>query len=83
MTHRKRLSSLAIIAVLSLVLTSLVSSPAHAGKNKTRGKVDYGVTSWAAGTAGYSIDGKASGRTSAPPPMCRWAPGVTRRAPTW
>jgi hypothetical protein len=62
MTHRSRLSSLALIAVLSLVLTSLVSSPAHAGKDRTKGRVNYGVTSWTAGTTGYAIKGKASGR---------------------
>ena len=62
MTPRSRLSSLALIAVLSLVLSSLVvSSPAQAALQKTRGKVDYGVTSWVAGTAGYFIKGKASG----------------------
>ncbi|CAA9390311.1 MAG: hypothetical protein AVDCRST_MAG60-1494 [uncultured Nocardioides sp.] len=62
MTRRSRFSSLAIVAVLSLVLTSFVGSPAHAGKARTKGKVDYGVTSWTAGTAGYAIAGKASGR---------------------
>lgn len=62
MTHRKRFSTLAVVAVLSLVLTSFVGSPAYAGKKKTKGRVDYGVTSWTAGTSGYAIKGKASGR---------------------
>jgi len=62
MTRRSRFSTLALIAVLSLVLTSFVSSPAHAGKNRTKGKVNYGVTSWTALTSGYAIKGKASGR---------------------
>ena len=62
MTHRKRFSTLAVVAVLSLVLTSFVGSPANAAKKRTKGKVSYGVSSWTAGTAGYSIKGKASGR---------------------
>ena len=62
MTHRKRFSTLAVVAVLSLVLTSFVGPPAYAGKQKTKGKVDYGVSSWTAGTSGYAILGRASGR---------------------
>lgn len=62
MTHRKRLSALALVAVLSLVLTSFVGTPAHAGKARTKGKVSYGTTSWTAGASGYAIKGKASGR---------------------
>ncbi|MCW2835008.1 MAG: hypothetical protein JWN68_2961 [Nocardioides sp.] len=62
MTRPSRISSLAMVAVLSLLLTSFGSAPAHAGKDRTKGKVDYGVTSWVAGTSGYSISGKASGR---------------------
>ncbi len=62
MSQPRRLSSLAIVAVLALVLTGLVSSPASAGNKATRGKVNYGNTSWTAGTSGYSIKGKATGR---------------------
>lgn len=40
----------------------MASSPAHAGKSRTQGKVSYGVTSWTAQTSGYSIQGRASGR---------------------
>lgn len=62
MTHRSRLAGVAIVATLALLLTSLVSSPAYAGKKKTKGRVSYGSTSWVSGTSGYAIKGKVSGR---------------------
>ncbi len=62
MSQPRRLSSLAIFAVLALVLTGLVSSPASAGNKATRGKVNYGNTSWVSGASGYSVKGKVSGR---------------------
>ncbi|UUZ61068.1 hypothetical protein [Nocardioides sp. B-3] len=62
MTHRKRISTLAIVAMLSLVLTSPVGSPAEAKPEKGQDKVSYGTTSWVAGTQGYAIKGKVSGR---------------------
>lgn len=62
MTHRKRLSALAIVAMLSLVLTSLVGSPAEAEPRQGKAKVSYGTTAWVAGTSGYAIKGKVSGR---------------------
>lgn len=80
MTHRQRLSTLAIIAMLSLLLTSLVSSPAQAGSQagprKGKDKVSYGATSWVAGTAGYSIKGKVSARRKRKVQLqVKWADG--------
>ncbi len=76
MINRKQLGSLAVVAMLSLVLTSLVGPPAHAGTKKTKGRVDYGLTSWTAGTAGYAIKGKASGAKGRKVQLqVRWADG--------
>lgn len=79
MTHRKRLSALAItaaIAVLSLVLTSLVSSPAQAKPKKSKEKVSYGNTTWVAGTSGYAIKGKVNARKKRKVQLqVKWADG--------
>lgn len=76
MTHRKRISTLAIVAMLSLVLTSLVGSPAEAKPRKGKDKVSYGTTSWVAGTSGYAIKGKVSaGRKRKVQLQVKWADG--------
>lgn len=65
MTHRKRVGALAIFAVLTLLLTSLISSPVQAKPRKGGGKdkVNYGTTSWVSGAGqGYSIKGKVKAR---------------------
>ena len=61
--------------MLSLVLTSLVGSPAEAKPKKGKDKVSYGTTSWVAGTSGYSIKGKVRGAQEAQGP----APGQVGR----
>ena len=75
MTHRKRTSTLAIVAMLSLMLTSLVGSPAEAKPGKGKDKVSYGTTSWVAGTSGYAIKGKASGPRRKVALQVKWADG--------
>ncbi len=76
MTHRQRFSTLAIVAVLSLVLTSFVGSPVQAKPKKGKDKVSYGSTSWVAGTSGYSIKGKVSARKKRKVQLqVKWADG--------
>jgi hypothetical protein len=76
MTHRKRLSLLAIVAMLSLVLTALVSSPVEAKPKRGKDKVSYGSTSWVAGTSGYSNKGNVSARKKRKVQLqVKWADG--------
>ncbi|PUA81143.1 hypothetical protein [Nocardioides currus] len=75
-THRKRFGSIVLVAVLALVLTTLVGSPAEAKPRKGKDKVSYGTTSWVAGTQGYSIKGKLSGRKGRKVQLqIKWADG--------
>lgn len=76
MSHRKHFSAFAIVAVLSLVLTSFIGAPAHAKPKKGKDKVSYGNTSWVSGTSGYSIKGKLSGRKGRKVQLqIKWADG--------
>lgn len=60
MTHRSRTAAVSALAVVALLLTSLVATPSYA-KQRTRGRVSYGTTSYVAGTQGFAVSGKVSG----------------------
>ena len=80
------LGGVALVAVLALILTSFAASPATAASKRTKGKVSYGNTTWAAGTSGYAIKGKASGPKRRRSPCRSSGPTAgtpsTRRAPS-
>lgn len=79
MNHRLRLAMLALVSVLSLLLTSFATSPVHAEQRpggKGRDKVDYGTTSFVSGASAYSVTGKVRARTKRKVHLqVRWADG--------